>query len=131
MSSNYIPLKDLKVYQMSRELSRMAWNIYEKLDWRDRKTIGDQFIRSIDSVGANIAEGYARFHYLDKARFYYHSRGSLAESCVHWLELMHERKKISEEEYLSMKKIHKPLEIKLNNMITATKNSKQGHGQYS
>ena len=61
----YIVLKDLEVYRLARELSSMGWDIYDKLDWQDRKTMGDQFIRSTDSVGANIAEGYGRFHYLD------------------------------------------------------------------
>ncbi len=31
--------------------------------------MGDQFIKSIDSVGANIADGYGRFHYLDRINF--------------------------------------------------------------
>lgn len=64
----YIVLQDLEVYKMARELSAIGWEIYDKLDWQDRKTMGDQFIRSTDSVGANIAEGYGRFHYLDKIR---------------------------------------------------------------
>jgi len=48
----YITLKDLEVYQLARELSRLAWEVYEKLDWHDKKIIGDQFIKSTDSVGA-------------------------------------------------------------------------------
>ncbi len=62
---DYILLKDLEVYQLARELSRLAWKIYEGLDWQDKKIMGDQFVRATDSFGANIAEGYARFHYLD------------------------------------------------------------------
>ena len=44
-------------------------SIYSQMNFEDKKIIGDQFIRSTDSVGANIAEGYSRFHYLDKVRF--------------------------------------------------------------
>lgn len=66
---NYIPLKELEVYQLSRELSRICWKIYSKLNFQQKKTVGDQFITSADSVGANIAESYARFHYLDKFDF--------------------------------------------------------------
>ena len=66
----YIVLKDLEVYRLARELSAMGWKIYDKLDWQDKKTMGDQFIQSTDSVGANIAEGYGRFHYLDKTRYF-------------------------------------------------------------
>ena len=85
---NYIKLKNLKVYELSREFSRLSWNVYSKFNYGLIKTIGGQFIRSVDSIGANIAEGYGRFHYLDKVRFYYNARGSLIEA-KHWVELMY------------------------------------------
>ena len=121
----YIVLKDLEVYQLARELSSMGWDIYDKLDWQDRKTMGDQFIRSTDSVGANIAEGYGRFHYLDKIRFYYNSRGSLLESVAHWSELLCERNKISQEQLIAFKEVAGKLHLKLNNLIAATYKTKQ------
>ena len=86
--------------------------------------MGDQFIRATDSVGANIAEGYFRFHYLDKIRFYYISRASLSESCDHWLELLHKREKAKEDEFLKMKNIQTKLAVKLNNFISSTYRSK-------
>jgi len=121
----YIPLKELKVYQLARQLSTKAWDIYSKMNFEDKKHIGDQFIRSIDSVGANIAEGYHRFHYLDKARFYYNSRASLAEAMEHWLELLLERQKIPREAFKDFKIIHKDLQIRLNNFIRQTKDEKE------
>ena len=75
-SQNFIELKNLEVYQLSRKLSSIAWEIFCRMDFMDKKHIGDQFLRAVDSVGANIAEGYGRFHYLDKVRFYYNSRAS-------------------------------------------------------
>lgn len=72
----------------------MVWKIYERLHWQDKKTMGDQFVTSADSVGANIAEGYGRFHYLDKIRFYYNSRGSLLENGIHWVELLYKEIKL-------------------------------------
>jgi hypothetical protein len=48
--NSYIPLKNLEIYQLARELSKIGWEIYETLDWQDKKIIGDQFIRAIDSV---------------------------------------------------------------------------------
>ena len=85
-SKNYIPVKDLKVYQMARNLSAIAWNIFSKMSFEDKKHIGDQFIRSTDSIGANIAEGYSRFHFLDKVRFHYIARASQSEATGHWLK---------------------------------------------
>lgn len=120
-TTKYIALKDLQVYQLSRKLSSLAWDIYSSLNYEQKKTIGDQFIRSADSVGANIAEGYARYHYLEKVRFYHFSRGSLSEACQHWAELMLERKIISQPMFDALQEIHKPLEVKLNNFIAVTK----------
>ena len=120
----YIVLGDLEVYQLARELSAMAWKIYDTLDWQDKKTMGDQFIRSADSVGANIAEGYGRFHYLDKIRFYYNSRGSLLESVAHWSELLCERERITTEQLAAIKEVGNQLHLKLNNLIKATYKTK-------
>ena len=122
--NTYITLKNLEVYQLSRDLSKIGWKIYEPLDWQTKKINGDQFIESTDSVGANIAEGYGRFHYLDKIKFYYNGRGSLMECSEHWVELMHERKIIAEADYQEYKKISAKLLLKLNRFISATYRTK-------
>lgn len=94
----------------------------------DKKHIGDQFLRAVDSIGANIAEGYGRYHYLDKVRFYYNSRASHYEAFIHWLELLLEREKISETEFATINKTALILQIKLNNFITATtKNARKNN----
>jgi len=119
-SQNFIELRDLEVYQLSRKLSRIAWDIFCRMNFEDKKHMGDQFLRSVDSIGANIAEGYGRYHYLDKVRFYYNARGSHFESFIHWFELLKERDKISETEYSSVSGTAHTLLIKLNNFINST-----------
>jgi len=121
-SQNFIQLKDLEVYQLSRKLSEVAWKIFCRMNYEDKKHMGDQFLRSVDSIGANIAEGYGRYHYLDKVRFYYNARGSHFESFIHWIELMNERGKISKDEFNSINRTAQILLIKLNNFINATSN---------
>jgi four helix bundle protein len=76
-SNQHIALGKLEIYQKALELSRISWEIYGQMSYENKKIIGSQFIRAIDSMGANIAEGYGRFHYLDRVKFYYNSRGSL------------------------------------------------------
>jgi len=120
----FIPLNDLEVYKLSRELSKKAWVIYDSFSWQDKKVMGDQFITAIDSIGANIAEGYFRYHFLDKIKFYYISRASLSEAADHWLELLLERDKVSKERYEEMKNLAKGISVKLNNFISSTYNSK-------
>jgi four helix bundle protein len=119
-SQSFIELKNLEVYQLSRKLSSIAWVIFCRMNFEDKKHIGDQFLRAVDSIGANVAEGYGRYHYLDKVRFYYNSRGSHYEAFTHWLELMFEREKISEAEFASISETALILRVKLNNFITAT-----------
>lgn len=41
--------------------------------------IVSQLRRASSSITANIAEGFARYHFKDKAKFYYNARGSVAE----------------------------------------------------
>lgn len=126
---NYIPLEKLEVYKLARQLSDVVWPFYDRLAWKDKKIMGDQFIESIDSVGANIAEGYRRFHYLDKIKFYYNSRASLSESCDHWLELLYQRKKINKNDFASTKELASKLSLKLNNFISATYKQKNKNKQ--
>lgn len=124
----YIPVHDLEVYKIARELSVFAWKIYAHLSWQDQKIIGNQFITSADSVGANVAEGYGRFHYLDKIKFYYIGRASLSECCDHWLELLCERNKITVKQLREGKNLQYRIGTKLNNFIASTyKNKKQQH----
>jgi len=113
-------LWELEVYKISREVSKQAWLIYQRFDWKDKKVIGDQWITAIDSISANIAEGFGRFHYLDKNKFNYNARGSLFEA-LDWTDKLYERKKITQEEYgLLMEKL-KNCHIKLNGYIKSTK----------
>ena len=124
MKRKYILLSDLEVYKLARELSKTAWEIYQELSWQDKKTMGDQFLQATDSVGANIAEGYGRFHYLDRIKFYYNSRGSLNECNDHWIELLNERGKVKPEKYKKFKTTAKQFSVKLSNFISSTYRTK-------
>jgi len=119
----YIRLKDLSIYKQSLEVSNEAWEIYNAQDWRVKKIWGDQFIRSIDSIGANIAEGYGRFHYLDRIRFYYNARASLLEA-IHWLRLAHQRELAEEERCERLARKLKDLNHSLNSYIRSVYKTK-------
>jgi len=121
--SEYVKLEDLNIYQVAVVLSDFGWKIYEPLDWKMQKIMGDQFIRSVDSVAANIAEGYGRYHYLDRIRFYYTARASLLEA-IHWARLLGKRKVISNEQCLEFVKQANNVHYQLNNWISTTYKSK-------
>jgi len=88
-------LEDLDVYKISLELSDKIWNLVSRWDNFSRNNIGGQLLRAIDSVGANISEGYGRGSKIDNARFVKMARGSLFET-KHWLTLSKNRKLLSD-----------------------------------
>jgi len=120
---NYVPLNKLHLYQVAIELCDMAWELYEKFDWQIKKVIGDQFVRATDSVAANIAEGYGRYHYADKNKFYYNSRGSLLEG-KHWVLLLYKRMLVDKENFDNYFKKANHCNIELNKIIKRTNDKK-------
>lgn len=113
-------LGKLEIYKLSLNLSKNIWEVYNNLPNDLKYNIGNQVIRSIDSIGANIAEGYGRFHYKDSLKFYYNSRGSLWEA-KHWIYLLHQRKLITSKQYNDMLGDLELLGKKLNNFIKTMK----------
>ena len=71
--------ENLRVYQLSEEISDLVWEI--AVNWKRlaQDTVGRQLINSADSIGANIAEGTGRGSYADNRRFARIARGSLFE----------------------------------------------------
>ena len=84
------------------DVGNRIWKVCERMNCRAYHTIGKQLVRSTDSIAANIAEGFGRWHYRDKQRFCYISRGSLQESLT-WLEKARSRRCLSEQEYDSLR----------------------------
>jgi four helix bundle protein len=70
---------DLEVWKKAHQIALMIYRVTKEFPKDEMYGITNQLRRSAVSVGANIAEGFGRFHSKDKARFYFHARGSLAE----------------------------------------------------
>jgi four helix bundle protein len=91
-------LEELKVYNLSMDIAEEVWVDVSGWDFFAKDTIGKQLIRAIDSVAANLSEGFGRFHYNDTKKFGYYSRGSLYESKT-WLTKAKNRGLISTERF--------------------------------
>lgn len=74
---------------------------------------------------ANIAEGFGRFHFLDKAKFYLNARSSLYELKSHLL-IAKELGLINDEMANSVFQEIDRLSLKLNNLISKTRSMKEG-----
>jgi four helix bundle protein len=72
--------QDLQIYQLSERLADDIWKIVNVWDVFAKNTIGQQIVRSADSIGANIAEGFGRGSYQENKRFVKIARGSLNET---------------------------------------------------
>ena len=71
------------------------------------KGLGNQFLDAADSISANIAEGYGRFHFKESINFNNYARGSAYES-KDWIEKIKERELCKEsdaKEFLEMVRI--------------------------
>jgi four helix bundle protein len=94
----YLQLNDISCYKRSFVLSNYVWNSVIEWEWFAKKTVGTQFVTAIDSISANIAEGFGRFGKKDKVKFYYYSYGSVKES-FDWNEKSKIRKLLTNEQY--------------------------------
>lgn len=63
-------LDDLEIYQLSMEIGEFVWAIVDKWNYFQKKTVGEQFTRSADSIAANISEGYGRYFLKKKENFH-------------------------------------------------------------
>lgn len=103
MQKKFLALSDLHAYKNAFALSNTVWSIVLRWKIFAQDTIGKQFVRSIDSIAANIAEGFGRYGKKDKIHFYRYAYGSVMES-IDWLEKAKVRKLMTNDEYLTIKK---------------------------
>ncbi|WP_158995747.1 four helix bundle protein [Mucilaginibacter sp. L196] len=91
-------IEDLEIYNLSETFSNTIWDLVLSWDYFAKDTIGKQLVRSADSIGANIAEGFGRYHYKENKNFCYFSRGSIIET-KSWLKKAQTRNLIEDDIY--------------------------------
>lgn len=80
MEKAYLTLAKIDAYITAYHLSNYVWEVVMKWESFARWTVGKQFTEAIDSISANIAEGFGRYHKKEKIHFYRFSFGSMEES---------------------------------------------------
>jgi len=91
-------IENLEVFQIAVEISDEAWIIFNNLSKNFQYHIGNQFLDAADSIGANIAEGYGRYHFRESINFNNFARGSAFET-KYWLNRLFKRGFIDEAVY--------------------------------
>lgn len=77
-------LEDLRVLNNAEQVADAIYKIASRWDDFAKDVVGKQISRAADSIGANIAESFGRYHFGEKIQFLYYSRGSLFET-KYWL----------------------------------------------
>lgn len=61
--------EDLQILRSAEEIADAIWQHVAAWKTLPRDVVGVQLARAADSIGANIAESFGRFHYGEKLQF--------------------------------------------------------------
>lgn len=89
-----LKFEELEILQKAETIADSIWG--DIVSWEPfvKDVVGGQLARSADSMGANIAEAFGRFHYGEKVQFLYYARGSLYET-KYWINRTQARQLMS------------------------------------
>ena len=71
--------QQLDAWKKAHALILDIYKVTRKFPAEELYGIVSQMKRAASSITANIAEGFSRYHYNDKVRFYLNARGSVSE----------------------------------------------------
>ena len=110
---------DLEAWKINHDMVLQVYKITKNFPREEKFGIIDQLRRAASSVTANIAEGFGRFHFADKIRFYYQARGSSYE-VLNFLILAKDLEIIDKDNYTNISSIVLQGGRVLNGLIRAT-----------
>lgn len=119
MEGRFLQHSDLTPYKSAFAFANQVWDIVIGWEYFARDTIGKQFVNAADSISANIAEGFGRYHKKDKIKFYYYSLGSVKE-CSDWLNKAKYRNLISIEAFMGLNGLIEKLPREIHQLIKFT-----------
>jgi len=92
-----LKFEELEILQKAEAIADGLWKDVARWEPFVRDIVGGQLARAADSVGANIAEAFGRFHCGEKVQFLYYARGSLYET-KYWINRTQARQLMSAEQ---------------------------------
>ena len=115
----HLQLNDIEAYKVAFNLSNYTWQLVQNWSNFERDTVGKQFVRAVDSISANLAEGFGQYSKKDKINFYRYARGSVYE-CLDWNEKCRIRGLVKADNYNYMFSILQQLPKLINTVIKLT-----------
>lgn len=80
MTDNVKNFYDLNAWKKAHQSVLEIYKVTKKFPKEELYGITSQLRRAVSSIAANIAEGFSRYHYNDKIRFYHNARSSVSET---------------------------------------------------
>jgi four helix bundle protein len=116
---SYLLIDKIEAYNKALTFSNLLWDEVIKFDYFEKNSVGLQLVRAADSVSANIAEGFGRYHKKDKIKFYQYAKGS-ALDCYDWLLKCKHRKLLNDSQLQSYIETVQNLPKSINYLIKYT-----------
>jgi four helix bundle protein len=119
-------LESLLVWQKAHQFAiHVCGEVLQKFPDEEKWALTSQVRRSVQSIAANIAEGYGRYYYQEGIRFAYIARGSLEETYNH-LTYAYRMGYLSKHEYEELDCLIQEQKRLINGFINYLKRSKKG-----
>jgi four helix bundle protein len=112
--------QDLEVWQLGKQLVLVTYQLTESFPTSETYGLTGQMRRAAVSVPANIAEGFGRYHFLDRVKFFLNARGSLNEIKSHLL-IAQDLGLIDPPSISAALKLLERVSVKLNNLIAVSR----------
>lgn len=113
--------KDLEIWQLAVKLIVKVYQLLKTFPKEEKFGIISQTKDSVVSIASNIAEAWGRYHFKDRIKFLYNSRGSLLETENHLIisEKLGFINKSNQTLYNEILKDIKNLGVKISNYISS------------
>lgn len=113
-------LEELRALQVAESIADLIWERTQAWERFAQHTVGEQMVRAVDSIGANIAEAFGRYHYSEKINFLYYARGSLFETKF-WINRAAARGLLPTEEVRDLSERLTSLAVQINLFVASLK----------
>jgi four helix bundle protein len=116
-----LKFEELEILRTAEAIADSIWRDIGRWEPLPLEVVGRQLARAADSIGANIAEAFGRYHYGEKLQFLYYARGSLYET-KYWLNRTLERGLLTEDQVKNYSSNLTRLARQLNSSLSTMRN---------
>ena len=114
---------DLNAWRKAHDFVLRIYKTTKNFPKEELYGITSQLRRATASIAANIAEGFSRYHYNDKIRFYHNARGSVSET-QNFLFLARDLSFLKEKEFTEVFDLSEEVNKLINGLVRSIENQK-------